>query len=69
MNENEIRGLIEEVKQGRLDRRAFIWRMVGLGLTAPMVSQMLVHSGVAMAQPASIYAPTKRGGGGALKLL
>src|SRR5947207_15296532 len=43
--------------------------MMALGLSAPFVTQMLAHSGVAMAAPAFKYAPTKRGGGGSLKLL
>ena len=43
--------------------------MVGLGLTAPMASMLLMHAGVAQAQPAPVYKPTKRGGGGALKVL
>jgi len=43
--------------------------MVGLGLTAPMASMMLMHAGVAQSQPAPVYKPTKRGGGGALKTL
>ncbi|CAN1570102.1 DdpA ABC-type dipeptide transport system, periplasmic component [Rhabdaerophilaceae bacterium] len=69
MNEHNIRGLITKVKGGKLDRRAFINRMVALGLSAPMASQMLVWNGVAMAQSKWDYKPTKRGGGGALKLL
>ncbi|MCA0399912.1 MAG: peptide ABC transporter substrate-binding protein [Proteobacteria bacterium] len=70
MREQELRDMIAEVKDGKLDRRAFIWRMVALGLTAPMASQMLLHAGVAQAQGAGWnYKPTKRGGGGALKLL
>jgi peptide/nickel transport system substrate-binding protein len=70
MEEKQLRAMIEEVRDGRLDRRAFIWRMVALGLTAPMASQMLLHAGIAQAQtPAWNYKPTKRGGGGPLKLL
>ncbi len=69
MNENEIRGLIDEVKVGKVSRRSFIDTMIGFGLTAPMAAQMLFHSGIAKAQTASAYKPTKRGGGGALKLL
>jgi peptide/nickel transport system substrate-binding protein len=61
--------MIEEVKDGHLDRRNFIRRMIGLGLTAPMASQILALGGVAMAQSTSLYKPTKRGGGGPLKLL
>ena len=69
MNEKALRGLIEEVKCGTLPRRSFIQQMVGLGLTAPMASMMLMQAGVAQAQTALPYKPTKRGGGGTLKLL
>lgn len=69
MDELELRALIADVKAGRVSRRRFINMMVGLGLTAPMAAQMLAWSGVAQAQPASTYKPTRRGGGGALKML
>jgi len=69
MNEQALRDLIAEVKVGKLSRRAFVQRMVAFGLTAPIASQMLTHCGVAQAQPKFVYKPTKRGGGGALKLL
>ena len=69
MDERQLRDLIAQVKAGRMSRRGFIHTMVGLGLTAPLATQMLAHSGIAYAQPASAYKPTKRGGGGALKLL
>jgi len=69
MDEQALRGLIAKVKAGRLSRRAFVQRMVALGLTAPMASQMLNHCGVAQAQTNIVYKPTKRGGGGSLKLL
>ena len=69
MQELELRALIEDVRTGQLPRRSFIRRMVGLGLTAPMASMMLMHSGIANSQPAPPYKPTKRGGGGALKVL
>jgi peptide/nickel transport system substrate-binding protein len=66
---SQLESMIEEVKDGHLDRRAFIRRMVGLGLTAPMAAQVLALGGVAVAQSPSVYKPTKRGGGGPLKLL
>ena len=69
MKERELRDLIAEVKTGRLSRRAFVQRMIAVGLTAPMAGMMLSQSGVAMAQTAIPYKPTKAGGGGALKLL
>jgi len=69
MQERELRQLIEEVREGKLPRRNFIHQMVGLGLTAPMASMMLMSAGVAQAQTAIPYKPTKRGGGGTLKML
>jgi peptide/nickel transport system substrate-binding protein len=69
MDERRLRDLIAEVKAGRMSRRGFIHSMVGLGLTAPLAAQMLAYSGVAQAQGASTYKPTKRGGGGPLRLL
>jgi peptide/nickel transport system substrate-binding protein len=65
----ELRTMIDGVKDGRMDRRAFIQRMIGLGLTVPMATQLLAIGGVAMAQSPSPYKPAKRGGGGPLKLL
>ncbi len=69
MKEHELRALIGEVKEGKLSRRTFIHRMVALGLTAPMASQMLDFVGVARADTKFEYKPTKRGGGGALRIL
>ncbi|MBG9388296.1 peptide ABC transporter substrate-binding protein [Caenimonas aquaedulcis] len=69
MQEKQIRDAIEQVKSGDMPRRAFIEAMVGVGLTAPMASMMLMHAGVAQAQPSPVYKPTKKGGGGALKVL
>ncbi len=69
MDEHALRGLIAEVKDGKLSRRAFVHRMIALGLTAPMASQMLAHSGVASERRPFEYKPTKRGGGGAVKVL
>jgi peptide/nickel transport system substrate-binding protein len=69
MDERELRMLIDEVKGGRLSRRSFVQTMIGLGLTAPLAGQMLASAGVAQAQPKFAYKPTKRGGGGPLKVL
>src|SRR5271155_3484967 len=69
MNERELRDLISAVKAGRVSRRTFVRRMVGLGLTAPFATQLLAHAGLAQTAPATEYKPTKAGGGGALKLL
>src|SRR5262249_62107729 len=69
MKDQALRHLITTVKTGKLSRRAFVQRMVALGLAAPMASQMLDYCGVARAQSAFQYKPTKRGGGGTLKIL
>ncbi len=69
MKERELRNLIADVKTGRLSRRAFVQRMIAVGLTAPVAGMMLSQSGVAMAAAEILYRPTKAGGGGLLKLL
>jgi peptide/nickel transport system substrate-binding protein len=69
MNEHRLRHLISQVKSGKVSRRAFLRRMAAVGLTAPLASQLLAYSGVAMAQTRPVYKPTKRGGGGMLKVL
>ncbi|HTW52803.1 MAG TPA: peptide ABC transporter substrate-binding protein [Stellaceae bacterium] len=68
-NERQLRRKIDEVKAGKRSRRAFLREMLALGLSAPFVTQLLAHSGVAMAATDFKYAPTKAGGGGTLKLL
>ena len=69
MDERGLRGLIDRVKAGGLSRRAFVKRMAVVGLTAPLANQLLAFSGMAMAQSTPVYKPTKRGGGGLLKVL
>src|SRR5438046_8780444 len=70
MDEHELRDLIEQVKAGRLSRRQFIDSLVTVGLGGSIAIRMLAAAGVASAQtgePAVV--PTRRGGGGALKVL
>ncbi len=69
MDERGLRGLIDQVKAGGLSRRGFVRRLAAVGLTAPMATQLLAFSGVAMAQSTPVYKPTKRGGGGLLKVM
>src|SRR6201987_1645000 len=69
MNERELRELISAVRARRVSRRAFVHKMIGLGLTAPFATQLLAHAGLAQTAPPSDFKPTKAGGGGALKLL
>jgi peptide/nickel transport system substrate-binding protein len=70
MDAPEIRALLHEVRIGRMARRTFMQAMLGAGLTAPLVHAMLASAGIAHAQtgvPAG--GPTRRGGGGRLRLL
>ncbi|WP_419829957.1 peptide ABC transporter substrate-binding protein [Methylobacterium sp.] len=70
MDERDLRGFIEQVKDGRLSRRVFVQRMLAVGLSAPMAGLMLAGNGVAMAADIRAgYKPAKAGGGGALRLL
>lgn len=69
MQELGLRELIEDVRAGKLPRRQFIQQLVALGLTAPMASMMLMHEGIAQTQASIPYKPTKRGGGGPLKII
>ena len=69
MNERDLREFIAAVKAGRVSRRAFVREMVGIGLTAPLATQMLAQAGLAQTAPQTDYKPTKAGGGGVLKTL
>lgn len=64
MQEKEIRGLIDQVKEGAVSRRAFVQRMLAVGVAAPMAGMMLSYNGVSIAQDRFDYKPTKAGGGG-----
>ena len=69
-SEGELRGWIDDVRSGRLPRRGFVARLAALGLAAPMAALLLADAGLAQTSSAEPpYKPTKRGSGGALKLL
>jgi peptide/nickel transport system substrate-binding protein len=69
MNERELHELIAAVGAGRVSRRGFVGKMVGLGLSAAFATQLLTRFGLAQAATQSDYKPTKAGGGGTLKML
>jgi peptide/nickel transport system substrate-binding protein len=61
---------LDRVRRGALGRREFIRRLLALGLTPPLIDELLRARGVAQAQPRrGSFTPTRRGGGGDLKLL
>jgi peptide/nickel transport system substrate-binding protein len=68
MDEREIEELAARVGRGAMTRRRFVRTLVAAGLTVPMAGTLLMNAGVASAASRD-YKPTRRGGGGQLKLL
>jgi peptide/nickel transport system substrate-binding protein len=69
MDERALGESLHRVRVGSLDRRQFARTLVGLGLTAPMVVELLGPR-PGHAQPKRpIFTPSRRGGGGELKTL
>ncbi len=68
-DEATLRTWLAQVQSGQLPRRAFVQRLAGFGIAAPLAGLMLLDAGVAQAQPADSFKPTQRGGGGTLRLL
>jgi len=72
MDERTLRQWIDQVRSGRIARRQFVRMAVGAGLTAPLAARMLDFHGApreAAAQTRPAFTPTRRGGGGDLKVL
>jgi peptide/nickel transport system substrate-binding protein len=73
IEEQDLRHWVRRVVEGKASRRQFVRTMLGLGLSAPLVANMLATHSPAAAQGArvapSAFTPTKRGGGGKLRLL
>src|SRR5215208_981727 len=79
-----VEGLVEDFKAGRVSRREFVGKLAGIGLSAAIISacgggtksdsgpaaQATTGAGVATSAPQaqSDFKPTKRGGGGQLKV-
>ena len=61
---------LDRVQRGSLGRREFTRCLLALGLTPPLIAELLRARGVAHAQPKrGAFTPTRRGGGGDLKML
>jgi peptide/nickel transport system substrate-binding protein len=72
MDERGLREWIARVKDGTLSRRDFSRMLAGFGLAAPMAAQVLAAAGVprrAVAQTKPAFTPSRRGGGGDVKVL
>ena len=72
MTEGALREYIQLVRRGIVSRRQFMETMLALGVTAPLAAQALSAGGAEAQRPAqaqSPFVPTRRGGGGDLKIL
>jgi peptide/nickel transport system substrate-binding protein len=73
LEEHELRTWVRQVATGKASRRDFIRAMLGLGLAGPLIVEMLAMHLPARAQETPSvpqpFTPTKRGGGGKLRLL
>jgi peptide/nickel transport system substrate-binding protein len=73
LEEHELRAWVRRVPNGQASRRQFMRTMLGLGLSGPMIADLLASSAPAAAQGTPggqpTFTPTKRGGGGKLRLL
>src|SRR5262249_43459645 len=71
-DEAALREWVHCVVHGTADRRTFLRTMLALGVSGPVVGHLLGASTPVQAQtarPATGFVPTKRGGGGKLRLL
>jgi peptide/nickel transport system substrate-binding protein len=73
LDEHVLRTWVRRVAAGEANRRGFIRAMLGLGLSGPLIAEMLAAHRSAMAQgprgAQPTFTPTRRGGGGKLRLL
>lgn len=73
LDEQELRTWVRRVATGEASRRDFIRTMLGLGLSGPLIVEMLATHPSASAQGTpvapQVFTPTRRGGGGKLRLL
>src|SRR5262249_27230246 len=61
---------LDRVRRGTLGCRAFTRGLLAAGLTPPLITELLLSRGLAHAQPKrAAFTPSRRGGGGDLKLL
>jgi len=70
IDEHVLSDWLERVRRSTLGRRAFTRSLLALGLTPPLIAELLRARGLAHAQPKQpAFTPSRRGGGGDLKLL
>ena len=67
--EARLRRWIAQVHSGQLPRRDFLLRLAALGLAPPAAALLLGETAQAQTAAPFVYRPTRRGGGGALRVL
>ena len=65
----DVHALLDAVRHGAMSRRAFMRTLAAAGVTIPLAHQVLAAAGLAPAAAQETGAPTRRGGGGALRAL
>src|SRR6266849_6390341 len=73
LEEHELREWVQRVAHGEASRRQFLRTMLGLGLSGPLLADLVATAVPAVAQDTPgvqpAFTPTRRGGGGKLRLL
>jgi len=69
IEEDHLRDWLARTRRGEWSRRRFVDAVSTLGVGTPLALQLLAHAGLAQAQAPFRYAPTRRGGGGPLRIL
>src|SRR5262245_66455073 len=73
LEEYELREWMRRVTHGEVSRRDFMRTMLGFGLSGPLIAEILRTQPSALAQGRRAvqptFTPTRRGGGGKLRLL
>jgi peptide/nickel transport system substrate-binding protein len=73
LEERVLRTWVRRVATGEANRREFIRALLGLGLSGPLIAEMLATRTSALAPEPSVvhppFTPSRRGGGGKLRLL
>jgi peptide/nickel transport system substrate-binding protein len=68
----DLRRWLRQALEGKVDRRQFVRRLLGAGLTGPLIANMLAAAAPAASSTPpqlSAFQPRQRGGGGRLRLL
>ena len=73
LEEHELQEWVHRVARGQASRRQFMRTMLGLGLSGPLLADLLASAAPAAAQGTpgapQAFTPIRRGSGGKLRLL